>query len=98
MVRFTLDAFQRAKAVRYLLLGWRPDAIASEIRCHLVTVYRMERNLYIWGSATKPRIRTIGQPRKLTPADEEALFSYLTRYPTAFLMEMAWFIWEERDI
>jgi hypothetical protein len=46
MVGFALDPFQRAKAVRYLLLGWRPDAIADEIHCHQATVYRIKRNLY----------------------------------------------------
>jgi hypothetical protein len=33
MTGFHLDPYRRAKAVRYLLLRWRPEAIAREINC-----------------------------------------------------------------
>ena len=95
MTGVPLDPPRRAKAVRYLLLGWKPDAVAREVHCHRATIYRIEASLYTWGSAIKPHFRLKGQPRKLPPANEEALIQYLVRFPTAVQSEMVWFIWEE---
>ena len=93
-----LEAHQRAKATRYFLLGWNPDAVAHEIRCSERTIYRIHANLMMHGSHSKPRLRTMGCPRKLTPYDEDLLIDFLARYPTSTLPEMSWFIWEERGI
>ena len=93
-----LDPASRAKVVRYLLLGWRPDAIAKEVHCHPVTIYRIEHCLWIRGSVKKPHCHAIGHPRSLTLANEDTLLQYLNRHPTAVQHEMAWFLWEECGI
>ncbi len=73
IIPFAIDPSRRAKAVRYLLLNWRPDDIAREIRYTPNTIYYIQRNLWIYGSPIKSRFRIIGCPRKITPADEEIL-------------------------
>ncbi len=70
---FAIDFSRRVKAVRYLLLNWRPNDIAREIHCIPNIIYYMQRNLWIYGSSVKPRFRIIECSRKITPADEEIL-------------------------
>jgi hypothetical protein len=41
MTGSVLDPFQRAKAVRYLLLQWPVDEIARAVHCHPRTIYNM---------------------------------------------------------
>lgn len=90
-----LEPLQRAKAVRYLLLRWKPEDIAHEIRCHPSTIYRIQANLWKYGTSVKPHIRLKGQPCKITPATEALLIDFLVRNPTSNQTEMAWFMWEE---
>jgi hypothetical protein len=52
----------------------------------------------MYNSPIKPRFRSMGAPRKLTPYDEDLLLSFFNRFPTSTLDEMTWFIWEERVI
>jgi hypothetical protein len=66
-----LDVSQRAKAVRFLLLNWEPDRVAREIPCSIDTIYRMRRNLMIYGSPLPPYRRQKGAPRKFTVAVEQ---------------------------
>ena len=54
MPGFALKPPQRAKAVRYFLLGWSPEDIAREIHCHATTIYRMRANLWMYNVPTKP--------------------------------------------
>ena len=67
----------RAKIVRYLLLHWRPEAIARETGVHIATVYRIESNLAMYGSPTKPLYHQVGRPPRLTQEDKNALFKML---------------------
>ena len=49
-----LPAPKRARILRCLLLGWRPDAIAEECNVTERTVFRIEENLLRYGSIVKP--------------------------------------------
>jgi transposase len=97
MTGSVLDPFQRAKAVRYLLLQWPVDEIARAIHCDRSTIYRMQNNLWLYGSAVKPHRRPRGCPFKMTKASED-LVQFLLRNPTSSQAEMAWFLWEECGI
>ncbi len=62
-----------ATVVHYLMLGWRPDAIARETFVGLTTMYEWQNNLMRYDSATKPHMFIMGQPKKLSRQDEMAL-------------------------
>ena len=66
-----------AAVVRYLMLGWRPDAIAKETLVPSSTIYEWQRNLMRYGSAAKPHTFIISQPKKLSQQDEIALLDWL---------------------
>ena len=55
-----------AAVVRYLMLGWRPDAIVKETLVPLSTIYEWQRNLMRYGSAAKPHTFVINRPKKLS--------------------------------
>ena len=93
-----LDATRRAKAVRYLLLQWQPKDIAQELRCTVIMIYTIRKNLLLYGSLIKPRRRILSRPRAITPADGARLLEFLTRNPTADQQEMLWFLWEECNL
>ena len=94
-----LDPFLRAKAVRYLLLGWRPQTIADEIHYSLRLIYDIQMNMWRFeGSPTRPRLRKTGRPRDITVAARKGLEAYLYRFPIASQYEMRWFLWEEYNI
>ena len=59
--------------------GWRPEAISKEIFTPVRTMRYWESNLLLYGSSLPPRNWTLGRPRKLTRADEDALFNILPR-------------------
>jgi transposase len=98
MTGFILDPMRRARAVQYLLLGWRPDDIAQDLHCDRSTIYRMQCNLWMYNSPYRPRCQTTGCPRKMTKRDEDLLIQFLARNPTANQEEMRWFLWEECGI
>jgi transposase len=97
MPGFILDPMRRARAVQYLLLQWRPDDIARELHCGVDTIYRMQRNLWMYGAPYAPRRQTMGCPRKMTKRTEDLLIQFIVRNPTANQEEMTWFIlwWEK---
>ncbi len=85
----------RSKILRLLLLHWIPFAIAEEVHCHRNTVYTMQENLFMYGSPFRPQFRPKGAPRKVFPAAEDSLITYLEQQPWAMRKEMVWFLWEE---
>ncbi len=85
---FPLDPYKRSKVVRYLLLRWRPEAIANEVQCHVSTVYDMRRRLWLYGSISTPFRHTMSYPRKITREDEKRFINFLIRNPTANQREM----------
>ena len=88
----------RSKILRLLLLHWTPPAIAEEVHCHRNTVYTMQENLFMYGSPFRPQFRPKGAPRKVFPAAEDSLITYLEQQPWAMQKEMVWFLWEEWGI
>ncbi len=88
----------RSKILRLLLLHWRPDVIAEEVHCHFTTVYRIQKNLFIYGSSFRPQFRSKDAPRKIFPVAEDSLITYLEQQPWAMQKEMVWFLWEEWGI
>ena len=93
-----LPAPKRARILRCLVLGWRPDAIAEECNVGLRTVYRIEENLFRYGSIVKPRYRMLGLPSKCTEADKNALFEWLLREGWRHQDEMVYWLWHERGV
>jgi hypothetical protein len=57
--------------------SWKCKAIATECGISSRSVCRIQENLMRYGSVRKPHYRTLGRARKLSKADEEALFEYL---------------------
>jgi len=71
----------RARILRFLLLGWRPDAIALEVYCSTRVVYNIEENLFMYGSLFRPQFRTKGAPRKITEAAKNSMAEFLNERP-----------------
>ena len=44
-----IDPASKGKAARLLHAHWKPSAIAGNIHCHEVTVYRWENNIHMYG-------------------------------------------------
>jgi transposase len=88
----------RSKIVRYLLLHWRPIAIAAEVKCDVTVVYRIQQNLFIYGQSVRPHFHPKGAPRRICKAAENSLFQYLEEQPWTQQKEMIWFLWEEWGI
>ena len=86
------------RILRFLMLGWRPDVIASECRVHFVTVYRMRSNLAMYGGPRAPQLRRLGRTRRLTVADEEALLENLLVEGWRLQDEMAFWLYCERGV
>ncbi|KAL4878020.1 hypothetical protein BJY04DRAFT_221592 [Aspergillus karnatakaensis] len=72
-----LGASRNALICRYLLQGWTTKAIAAEVGVCTQTVVRLRDNLMKHGSVKAPRFKKLGRPRRLTRADEDALFEWL---------------------
>ena len=88
----------RSKILRLLLLHWIPSAIAEEVHCHRNTVYTMQENLFMYDSPFRPQFRPKSAPRKVFPAAEDFLITYLKQQPWAMQKEMMWFLWKEWSI
>ena len=80
------------------MLGYSPHDVAYECRCCLKTVYNYINNLLKYGSVKKPLVRTLGRPRTLTSADEEALFEMLVSEGWRMLDEIRFWLWCERNV
>ncbi len=94
----SLDSFIRFKIVRLLLLHWRSLAIAEEVHCHFDIVYNIQENLFIYHSPCRPQFRLKRIPRKVFPAAEDSLITYLKQQSWAMQKEMMWFLWKEWDL
>jgi len=87
-----LSAAIRSKILRLLLLHWCPKDIAEEVHCHFDTVYRIQKNLFMYGSPFRPQFRLKGAPRKVHKAAENGLIAYLEEQSWAMQKEMIWYI------
>lgn len=80
------------------MLGWSEAKIAEECRVHSSTVYRIRNNLVSYGSVRKPYYRQLGRARKLSKADEDALFEWLLYEGWRNQDEVVFWLWQERDV
>src|SRR2546430_12185280 len=87
-----------ARVLRYLLLGWRPDMIAEECKIFRSTVYTIESCLLQHGSIRTPYWKTLGRPRWLTIADEDALFEVLLHEGWMYQDEIVHWLWYECSV
>jgi len=63
----------RARILRFLLLGWRPNTITLEVHYSTRVVYNIEQNLFMYSSSFRPQFRPKGGPRKVTKAAKDSL-------------------------
>jgi len=96
--RHSLSNAQCSTVTRYLLLGWKCNAIATECGISSRSVYRIQENLMRYGSVRKPHYRTLGRAKKLSKADEEALFEYLLHEGWRQQDEIKYWLWHEREV
>ncbi len=94
----SLPASLRFRILRLLLLHWCPKAIAEEVHCHFDIVYRIQKNLFMYGSPFRSQFRPKGAPRKVVKAAENGLIVYLEEQSWVMQKEMVWYIWEEWGI
>ena len=72
-----LPSSKRARIVRYLQLGWQPNAFAKGLSIRLRTVYNAKSNIARYGSVVKPLYTQLGRLPKFTKADKEAILKLL---------------------
>ncbi|KAK7177785.1 hypothetical protein PSPO01_16169 [Paraphaeosphaeria sporulosa] len=72
-----LSTRTRNNIVRFLTLGWHPDAIASRERCSRHAVSNVSNNLEQYGHVRRPLQGKLGRPPAISNEDAEALFSEL---------------------
>lgn len=96
--RHALSNEQCSAVMRYLLLGWKCEAIATECGISSRSVRRIQENVIRYGSVRKPQHRTLGRARKLSKYDEEALFEYLLHEGWRQQDEIRYWLWHERGI
>lgn len=80
------------------MLGWDISDIAAECQVSDRTVFRIQANLFRYGSIRPPRFRKLGRDRKLSSADEEALFQYLLGSGWCHQDEMIYWLFNERGV
>ena len=82
---------------KLLLLGREPLSVAKEAQVSRATVYRLQRNILVHGSARTSGFRSLGRARKLSKADEAALFEYLLSEGWRQQEELVWWLYHERS-
>ena len=84
--------------VTLLLLHWRSDVIAEEVHCHFTTVYRFQKNLFMYNSSFRSQFRFKDASWKIFSITEDSLITYLKQQSWAMQKDMMWFLWEKWDI
>lgn len=94
-----LPAAIRLSVTRFLLLHWRPDAIAAELHISPASVYRIQENWFIYGAPNPPRLRGKGggTPR-VSKAAEDDLIKYLEEQLWVYQKELVYYLYHEWDI
>ena len=68
---------KQARIVKYLQLGWQPDAITRELSITLQTIYNAKSNIVRYKNIVKPLYTQLRQPLKFTKMDKEAVLELL---------------------
>lgn len=74
-----LDELTKLKIVRYILLGWRPEAIAEEIGCSNQSVRRIEKNWVLYSQTSKTPVNK-GRPCKIPKEAVDDLFAWIDSF------------------
>ncbi len=88
----------RSKILRLLLLHWYFKAIVEEVHCHFDTVYRIQKNLFMYDSSFRSQFRLKDASWKIFSIAEDSLITYLKQQSWAMQKEMMWFLWKKWDI
>jgi hypothetical protein len=94
----SLSLFINSKIVRYLLLHWRSNVIAAEVYCYLVTVYKVQINLFVYEQSVRLKFHFKDSSRRICKSVENALIQYLEEQSWTQQSEMIWFLWEKWNI
>lgn len=74
-----LDELTKLKIVRYVLLGWKPEAIAEEIGCSNQSVRRIEKNWVLYSQTSKTPVNQ-GRPCKIPKEAVDDLFAWIDSF------------------
>ncbi len=93
-----LASMLRSKILCLLLLHWWSDVIAEEVHCYFTTVYRFQKNLFMYDSSFRSQFRLKDVSWKIFSITKDSLITYLKQQSWAMQKEMMWFLWEKWDI
>ena len=95
-----LDTASTNKAEDLPRHHWKPTAIADKLHCHPTTIYRLEKRIQMYESASakSPLSERPGRPRLLHQAAKQSLFEYQRRHPYLYQDELMTFLEEEWGI
>ncbi|KAH8144885.1 uncharacterized protein LAJ45_11090 [Morchella importuna] len=96
--RKLLTETQREFIRTSLEAGLLPEKIAPTVPCAYITVRRIQRNICLFGKTTAPRSLKQGRPRTLNDEMLDGLRSFLEEKPTACLVEMRSFLYNEYNV
>ncbi len=87
-----------SKILHFLLLHWWFDVIAEEVHCYFTTVYRFQKNLFMYNFSFKSQFQLKNTSWKIFLIAEDFLITYLKQQSWAMQKEMMWFLWKKWDI
>jgi transposase len=97
--------FSKAAADNMALLlasDVKPREIAQSYRCHAATVYRIKKNVDLFGEARPAPLAVTGRPRKITAEVLEGLLDWVLNNrddkKLSYINKMIHFLDEEYDI
>ncbi len=88
----------RSKILHLLLLHWWSDVIVEEVHCHFITVYRFQKNLFMYDSSFRSQFQLKDTSWKIFLIAEDFLITYLKQQSWAMQKEIMWFLWKKWDI
>jgi len=89
----------RADIELQLKAGSDPQFLAFIYRITPQQIWKMRRNLEMFGSVVAPRLQVQGRPRLITPEAEEGILEFLLEYnQQAYLDEIVVFLKEKYRI
>jgi hypothetical protein len=94
----SISIFINFKIVRYLLLHWRSNAIAAEVHCCVVIVYRVQINLFVYEQFIRFKFHLKDSSHRICKSVENVLIRYLEDQFWTQQSEIIWFLWEKCNI
>jgi len=88
----------REEALVLIDRGLSDKDIAFRLNISSNQVWKMKRNLRLYGTIAIQPTSIQGRPRLLTLAMEDALLQYFMDRPISYLDEAAWFIYDEFEV